>query len=61
MTNGTTHHPHYWQGAFIDDEEAGRRLAGLPAAVEAALARPLETETLLAACDTLATALLDPA
>ncbi|MGW1197527.1 acyl-CoA reductase [Streptomyces sp. NPDC002536] len=52
---------HYWQGAFVDDAEAGRRLAGLPAAVEAALATPLETETLLAACDALGTALRDPA
>ncbi|MEU7137030.1 acyl-CoA reductase [Streptomyces sp. NPDC046261] len=52
---------HYWQGAFVDDEEAGRRLAGLPAAVEAALAEPLDTETVLAACERLATALRDPA
>ncbi|MFD8288478.1 acyl-CoA reductase [Streptomyces lavendulae] len=55
---GAAHH--YWQGAFIGDEEAGRRLAGLPAAVEAALATVLETETVLAACDALATALCDP-
>ncbi|MEU6867522.1 acyl-CoA reductase [Streptomyces sp. NPDC046876] len=54
-------HHHYWQGAFVGDEEAGRRLAELPAAVEAALASPLETETVLAACDALAGALLDPA
>ncbi|MEU9256112.1 acyl-CoA reductase [Streptomyces sp. NPDC048270] len=52
---------HYWQGAFIGDEEAGRRLAELPAAVEAALAEGLETETVLAACDALAAALRDPA
>ncbi len=56
----TVHH-HYWQGEFIGDEEAGRRLADLPAAVEAALAEGLETETVLAACDALATALCDPA
>ncbi|MBT2386268.1 aldehyde dehydrogenase family protein [Streptomyces sp. ISL-11] len=56
----STNH-HYWQGAFIGDEEAARRLATLPAAVEAALAAPLATETLLAACDALATALRDPA
>ncbi|MEU3725270.1 acyl-CoA reductase [Streptomyces sp. NPDC031705] len=56
---GAAHH--YWQGAFIGDEEAGRRLAGLPAAVEAALATVLETETVLAACDALAIALCDPA
>ncbi|MEU9106082.1 acyl-CoA reductase [Streptomyces xanthophaeus] len=52
---------HYWQGAFIGDEEAGQRLAGLPGAVEAALAEVLETETVLAACEALATALRDPA
>ncbi|MFK8911132.1 acyl-CoA reductase [Streptomyces sp. YS-3] len=52
---------HYWQGAFIGDEEAGRRLATLSAVVEEALASPLETETVLAACDALATALRDPA
>ncbi|MGE7387005.1 acyl-CoA reductase [Streptomyces sp. NPDC004126] len=52
---------HYWQGAFIGDGEAGRRLADLPAAVEAALAAVLETETVLAACDALASALRDPA
>ncbi|MEV8533813.1 acyl-CoA reductase [Streptomyces sp. NPDC051211] len=55
-----THAHHYWQGAFVDDEEAARRLARLPAAVEDALAAPLETETLLAACDTLAVSLRDP-
>ncbi|MFD3721820.1 acyl-CoA reductase [Streptomyces sp. NPDC058674] len=55
----TVHH-HYWQGEFVGDEEAGRRLAGLPAAVEDALASGLETETVLAACDALATALRDP-
>ncbi|MFJ8162236.1 acyl-CoA reductase [Streptomyces sp. NPDC096136] len=57
--DGDAHH--YWQGSLIGDEEAGRRLAGLPAAVEAALATVLETETVLAACDALATALCDPA
>ncbi|WP_234327791.1 acyl-CoA reductase [Streptomyces sp. NRRL F-2664] len=54
-------HHHYWQGSFVGDEEAGRRLAQLPAAVEAALATALETETVLAACDALAGALGDPA
>ncbi|MGW5851067.1 acyl-CoA reductase [Streptomyces sp. NPDC055254] len=52
---------HYWQGAFIGDEEAGRRLAGLADAAPAALAEPLETETVLAACDALSRALRDPA
>ncbi|MEU4210993.1 acyl-CoA reductase [Streptomyces sp. NPDC026206] len=59
MTESVQHH--YWQGAFIDDEEAGRRLAGLSATVEAALAGPLETETVLAACEQLAAALRDRA
>ncbi|WP_405442700.1 AMP-binding protein [Streptomyces avidinii] len=53
-------HHHYWQGEFIGDEEAGRRLTGLLAAVEAALADSLETETVLAACDALGAALCDP-
>ncbi|MGK5727950.1 acyl-CoA reductase [Streptomyces sp. URMC 124] len=52
---------HYWQGTFIGDDEAARRLATLPAAVEQALAAPLDTETVLAACDALAHALRDPA
>ncbi|MFH8641028.1 AMP-binding protein [Streptomyces goshikiensis] len=60
MTDTTTQH-HYWQGTFIGDEEAARRLATLPAAVEAALAAPLDTETVLAACDALSRALADPA
>ncbi|MFD7162868.1 acyl-CoA reductase [Streptomyces violascens] len=51
---------HYWQGTFIGDDEAARRLATLPATVEAALATPLDTETVLAACDALAKALRDP-
>ncbi|MEY9997174.1 phenylacetate-coenzyme A ligase PaaK-like adenylate-forming protein [Streptomyces sp. V4I8] len=59
MTESVQHH--YWQGAFIDDEEAGRRLTGLPATVEAALAEPLDTETVLAACEQLAAVLRDPA
>ncbi|WP_369373807.1 acyl-CoA reductase [Streptomyces sp. cg36] len=57
--HATTEH-HYWQGAFIGDEEAGRRLAALATTVEDVLAAPLETETVLAACDALARALGDP-
>ncbi|MEV7416969.1 acyl-CoA reductase [Streptomyces sp. NPDC089919] len=59
MTATAEHH--YWQGAFIADEEAARRLAELPATVEAVLAESLDTETVLAACDSLARALRDPA
>ncbi|MEV0322677.1 acyl-CoA reductase [Streptomyces sp. NPDC050658] len=57
MTVHNVDEHHYWQGDFIGDEEAERRLADLPARVEAALGTPLETETVLAACDALATAL----
>ncbi|MET9961414.1 acyl-CoA reductase [Streptomyces sp. NPDC006326] len=59
MTDSTTGR-HYWQGAFIGDEEAARRLETLPAAVGSALAAPLDTDVLLAACDALAEALRDP-
>ncbi|WP_058043271.1 aldehyde dehydrogenase family protein [Streptomyces roseifaciens] len=59
MTETMNHH--YWQGAFIGDDEAARRLGTLPAAVEQALSSPLDTETVLAACDGLASALRDPA
>lgn len=55
-----TEAPHYWQGAFVGDEEAERRLADLASLVEDASAAPLETETVLAACDALAAALRDP-
>ncbi|MEV7004389.1 aldehyde dehydrogenase family protein [Streptomyces sp. NPDC093982] len=58
MTDTINHH--YWQGTFIGDEDAADRLTALPAAVEAALAEPLDTETVLAACDALAQALRDP-
>ncbi|MEU1628883.1 acyl-CoA reductase [Streptomyces sp. NPDC020096] len=56
-----TGNDHFWQGAFIDDAEAARRLADLPATVERALAEPLDTETVLSACDALSTALRGPA
>ncbi|WP_030272254.1 acyl-CoA reductase [Streptomyces sp. NRRL B-24484] len=46
--------PHYWQGAFVDDEEAARRLADLPALAAEVLAEPLPTETVLDACVRLA-------
>ncbi|MGD3107092.1 acyl-CoA reductase [Streptomyces sp. YGL11-2] len=51
---------HFWQGAFIDGAEAAGRLAELPALVVRALAEPLSTETVLAACDTLSRALRTP-
>ncbi|MEV7175557.1 acyl-CoA reductase [Kitasatospora sp. NPDC093679] len=46
--------PHYWQGALVDDEEAARRLADLPALAAEVLAEPLPTETVLNACARLA-------
>ncbi|GGU76691.1 hypothetical protein GCM10010211_48410 [Streptomyces albospinus] len=51
---------HFWQGAFIDGAEAAGRLAELPALVARALAEPLSTETVLAACDTLSRTLHAP-
>lgn len=57
MTVPHAREPHYWQGAFIGDEEAEHRLTDLPAVVQAALGSPLETETVLAACDALSSAL----
>ncbi|MET9887457.1 aldehyde dehydrogenase family protein [Streptomyces sp. NPDC006430] len=58
MTDTTNQH--YWQGAFIGDDEVAHRLTTLPSGVATALAAPLDTETVLAACDTLARALRDP-
>ncbi|MEV0990390.1 aldehyde dehydrogenase family protein [Streptomyces sp. NPDC049949] len=60
MTDTINLNHHYWQGTFIGDEEAARRLTTLPAAVESALAAPLDTETVLAACDALSRALRTP-
>ncbi|MFD8749766.1 acyl-CoA reductase [Kitasatospora sp. NPDC059577] len=51
---------HFWQGAFIDDEEAARRLADLPDLAARALADPLPTELVLNACQVLADALGTP-
>ncbi|MEV8094511.1 acyl-CoA reductase [Kitasatospora sp. NPDC085879] len=55
-----TTRPHLWQGSFVDDEEAARRLADLPALAAQALAEPLPTELVLAACERLADALGTP-
>ncbi|MEY9946777.1 acyl-CoA reductase [Kitasatospora sp. GAS1066B] len=52
---------HYWQGEFVDDAEAGRRLDVIEERVRAVLAEPrLSPLTVLAACDLLAAALRDP-
>ncbi|RKT12230.1 phenylacetate-coenzyme A ligase PaaK-like adenylate-forming protein [Streptomyces sp. 1114.5] len=52
---------HFWQGSFIDDEEAARRLAELPELAARVLAEPLSTELVLTACQHLADALAAPA
>ncbi|MFD0279564.1 acyl-CoA reductase [Kitasatospora sp. NPDC127111] len=49
--------PHFWQGSFIDDDEAARRLAELPVLAARTLAEPLPTELVLSACQHLADAL----
>ncbi|MFB7663568.1 acyl-CoA reductase [Kitasatospora sp. NPDC056138] len=55
-----TTEPHFWQGSFIDDAEAGRRLAELPALAERSLAEPLSTETVLNACAAVGASLRTP-
>ncbi|MDH6125825.1 aldehyde dehydrogenase family protein [Kitasatospora sp. GP82] len=52
--------PHFWQGSFIDDAEAARRLAELPALAEQALTEVLSTETVLSACAALGAELGTP-
>ncbi|WP_275124609.1 acyl-CoA reductase [Streptomyces sp. ICBB 8177] len=57
----TTSRLHLWQGEFVDDEEAGRRLARLADLAGRVSPRPLPTDVVLGACETIATALADPA
>ncbi|WP_244188629.1 acyl-CoA reductase [Streptomyces yokosukanensis] len=52
---------HLWQGEFVDDAEAGRRLAGLPELAARVLTRPLPTDVVLGACAALSRDLADPA
>ncbi|MER6571550.1 acyl-CoA reductase [Streptomyces sp. NPDC001093] len=56
-------HPvlHLWQGEFIDEAEAGRRLAGLPELAGRLLTRPLPSDVVLGACAAVARDLTDPA
>lgn len=56
----TTSVLHLWQGEFIDDAEAGRRLAGLPGLTGRVLARPLPTDVVLGACAEVSRELADP-
>ncbi|MFK0139074.1 acyl-CoA reductase [Streptomyces murinus] len=51
---------HLWQGEFVDDAEAGRRLAGLPETAARVLERPLPTDVVLGACAAVAADLADP-
>ncbi|MFG2638257.1 acyl-CoA reductase [Streptomyces sp. NPDC048362] len=57
----TTSTPHLWQGEFIEDAEAGRRLAGLAGLAGRVLARPLPTDVVLGACAAVSRDLADPA
>ncbi|MGW1288093.1 acyl-CoA reductase [Streptomyces sp. NPDC002586] len=56
-------HPvlHLWQGEFVDDTEAGRRLAALPELAGQVLTRPLPTDVVLGACAAVSRDLADPA
>lgn len=51
---------HYWQGTWVDDAEADRRLDFLDVAVRTALQTPMSPLVVLGACDRLAAALTDP-
>ncbi|WP_042377575.1 acyl-CoA reductase [Streptacidiphilus melanogenes] len=52
---------HYWQGAWVDDAEADKRLDRLGEDVRTALGQQLSPLVVLAACDRLSTALADSA
>ncbi|MFJ3231141.1 acyl-CoA reductase [Streptomyces sp. NPDC086787] len=56
----TTSVLHFWQGEFVDDAEAGRRLAGLAESAGQVLARPLPIEVVLGACAAVGHELADP-
>ncbi|QHA10151.1 AMP-binding protein [Streptomyces broussonetiae] len=51
---------HLWQGEFVDDAEAGRRLTALPELAGQVLTRPLPTEVVLGACAVVSRDLADP-
>ncbi|MEW2269346.1 acyl-CoA reductase [Streptomyces griseofuscus] len=51
---------HLWQGEFVDDAEAERRMAGLPETAARVLERPLPTDVVLGACAAVAADLADP-
>jgi phenylacetate-coenzyme A ligase PaaK-like adenylate-forming protein len=60
MTDLMTTDQHYWQGEWVDEAEADRRLDRLDDQVRATLGEPFSPLLVLAACDRLATALADP-
>ncbi|KNB50854.1 acyl-CoA reductase [Streptomyces caatingaensis] len=53
------HKNHLWQGRWVDDAEAGKLLAELPALAGEELARPLPARQVVAACDRLSRLLSD--
>ncbi|MFE3328963.1 aldehyde dehydrogenase family protein [Streptomyces sp. NPDC059176] len=57
----TTSAPHLWQGEFVDDAEAARRLARLPELTGRVLERVLPTDVVLGACAAVGSQLADPA
>ncbi|MFG2608436.1 acyl-CoA reductase [Streptomyces sp. NPDC048514] len=57
----TTSGAHLWQGEFVDDAEAGRRLTGLAELAGRVLGRPLPTDVVLGACAAVSRDLSDPA
>ncbi|MFJ7904244.1 acyl-CoA reductase [Streptomyces sp. NPDC096198] len=57
----TTSALHLWQGEFVDDAEAARRLAGLPELTGRILGRPLPADVVVAACAAVSAQLADPA
>ncbi|MGW7406065.1 acyl-CoA reductase [Streptomyces sp. NPDC054833] len=56
----TTSPLHLWQGEFVDDAEAARRMDGLSESAGRILARPLPTEVVLDACAAVGEELGDP-
>ncbi|UXY25347.1 acyl-CoA reductase [Streptomyces sp. HUAS TT20] len=56
----TTSQLHLWQGEFVDDAEAARRMDGLSESAGRILAHPLPTEVVLGACAAVGEELGDP-
>ncbi|QEV21780.1 hypothetical protein CP975_33460 [Streptomyces alboniger] len=60
LQQGQSPQDHLWQGSWIDDTEADKRLAELPVLVADELARPLPARRVVAACDRLSGILSTP-